>query len=263
MRKMIGVTIIMILALSVCITCALAEPEDMQGQILQDFSTETISGTTFTLSESLKTHDLVLINFWATWCGPCCYEFPFLETAWKQYSDRVDVIALSVEEADTFDTLRGFAQENGLSFSIGRDQNRMFDTMGGSAIPTTLIVDKNRSVLAVEIGSKSSAEEFTQLFDRLLSEVSSASSGQTETSGHCVICFRDAGGNPISGVTVAFCNGEYTPVLTDADGRVTFDGNPKEYHVHLLEVPAGYEKPWGEMYIDGEEYDLTVTLYPC
>ena len=85
---------------------------------------------------------------------------------------------------------------------------------------------------------------------------------QTETGGNCAICFRNAGGDPVPGVKVAFCNGEYTPVMTDNNGRVTFEGNPKEYHVHLLEVPGGYAKPWEELYIDGDEYDLTVTLYP-
>ena len=161
------ITMILILALSFAMTCASAAPEDMQGQILQDFSTETISGEAFMLSESLKTHDLVLINFWATWCGPCCYEFPFLETAWEQYADRVDVVALSVEEADTFDDLRSFASGYGLNFSIGRDETGMFERMGGTAIPTTLIVDKNRRVVAVETGAKSSPEEFAALFDSL------------------------------------------------------------------------------------------------
>lgn len=169
MRKMI--TIILALTLMLSMTAALAEPEDMQGQILPDFTVKTIGGEGFTLSESLKTHDLVLINFWATWCGPCCMEFPFLETAWEQYSDRVDVIALSVEGTDTFDTLRSFAGDYGLHFSIGRDEGHLFDGMGGYAIPTTLIVDKDRRVVAVETGAKPAAEEFTNLFDSLLSAV--------------------------------------------------------------------------------------------
>ena len=160
--------LILVLALTLGAAAALASPEDLQGQILPDFSAETISGTTFTLSESLKTHDLVLINFWATWCGPCCMEFPFLEEAWEQYGDRVDVIALSVEEGDSFDVLRSFAEEYGLNFAIGRDESNMFYGMDGMYIPTTLIVDKEGKVVSVEVGSKASVEEFTNLFDSLL-----------------------------------------------------------------------------------------------
>ena len=247
-----------VLAVMLSMASSLAAPEDLNGQIFPDFSVKTITGSTFTLSESLKTHDLVLINFWATWCGPCCMEFPFLESAWEQYSDRVDVIALSIEETDTFDILRSFAGNYGLNFSIGRDESGMFNNMEGNAIPTTLIVDKNRQVVAVEIGSKSSAEEFTTLFDRLLPSLTKHNQAR---ANRCVLSFRDSVGNPISGVTVAFCNGEYTPVFTDNMGCVVFDGDPNEYHVHLLDVPYGYIKPWEELHISGEEYNLIVTLY--
>ena len=259
MKKRIALFLVMALICLLNAPAAWASPEDMNGRIFRDFSAKTIGGATFTLSESLKTHDLVLINFWATWCGPCRMEFPYLERAWEQYADRVDVIALSVEGTDTMSTLKSFAKENGLNFMIGRDENGLFDSMNGTAIPTTLIVDKDRRVVAVEIGSKSSVAEFTALFDALLPAAPSQSQA---VSDRCVLCFCDAAGNPIPGVTVAFCNGEYEPVQTDQNGRVTFDGRPGDYHVHLLDVPYGYSKPWEQLYIDGEEYTLTVTLFP-
>lgn len=240
-------------------TAALAGPEDWQGRTLPDFSANTIGGATFSLSESLKTHDLVLINLWATWCGPCRLEFPYLESAWQQYGSRVDVIALSIEGSDTFDVLRSFAKENGLNFAIGRDETNIFGLLDGNAIPTTLIVNRDRQIVAVEIGCKTSVEEFTSLFDDLLAQYSV----QPQESGErCVLVFRDPSGNPIPGVTVGFCNGEYTPVDTDSNGRVTFDGNPADYHVHLLAVPAGYSMPWEQIYVDGSSFELTVTLYP-
>ena len=260
MKKFSVFAVVLFLAFALTLNLAKADPEDLYGQILPDFSVSTINGSTFTLSESLRNHDLVLINFWATWCGPCCMEFPFLETAWEQYSDRVDVIALSVEGTDTFDVLQSFARDYGLSFPIGRDDLNLFYGMNGTAIPTTLIVDKDQRVVAVEIGSKSSVEEFTGLFDNLLSAVVPS---QGQAAARCVLRFIDAGGNPVPGVSVAFCNGEYTPVETDGNGCVMFDGDPKEYHVHLLGVPDGYAIPWEELHISGEEYDLTVTLYPA
>ena len=258
MKKTAILSIVLFLVLILGIASAMADPEDLQGLVFSDFSADTINGTHFSLSESLQSHDLVLINFWATWCGPCRMEFAALEKAWEQYSERVDVIALSIEGTDTFDVLRSFASENGLNFSIGRDETGLFNNMGGSAIPTTIIVDKNRRVVAVEIGSKTSSDEFTSLFESLLS----ASSSQSEPSDRCVLFFHDINGNPVPGVTVGFCNGEYNPVETDRNGRVTFNGNPNEYHVHLLNVPDGYKLPWEKLYISGEEYNITVTLYP-
>ena len=111
----------------------------------------------------------MLINFWATWCGPCCYEFPFLEEAWEQYSDRVDVVALSVESGDSDSVLTDFAKEYGLKFRLGRDEQYLYSKTDSMYIPTTLIVDKNLRVVYVTVGAASSAEEFTGLFDSLLS----------------------------------------------------------------------------------------------
>lgn len=193
MKRILMISLFLALVLS--IAYAQASPEDLYGKVLPDFSVKTISGSDFTLSNSLKTHDLVLINFWATWCPPCRMEFPALEEAWEQYADRMEVIALSVEETDTFGTLRGFAGENGLNFPIGRDTAGMFGNMGGTAIPTTLIVDRDRRVAAVEIGAKGSAEEFTDLFDSLLAgnhepagDESQTPGAATDTEGGAWIC---------------------------------------------------------------------------
>lgn len=262
MKKHLVLFLALALVLFLCAAGALAAPEDMQGQTLADFSAETIGGPTFTLSESLKTHDLVLINFWATWCGPCCMEFPYLEAAWEQHADRVDVIALSVEETDTFDVLRNFAGDYGLNFHIGRDDGGMFYSMEGTGIPTTLIVDRDMRVVEVEVGSQPSAEAFTSMFDRLLASASAREQARTHAASRCILHFVDTNSVPVPGVTVAFCNGEYTPVETDTSGCVYFDGDPKEYHVHLLAVPEGYEIPWEQLSITGNSFDLTVTLYP-
>ena len=78
-----------------------AQPLPSDRITMADFTVETIDGGTFTLSQALQDHELVLVNLWATWCGPCAYEFPFLQTAWEQNQDKVAVIALSVEPDDT------------------------------------------------------------------------------------------------------------------------------------------------------------------
>ena len=258
MKKLI-LFLVLILAVTLCLAHALADPEDYMGQTLPDFSAITLDGSTFTLSECLKTHDLVLINLWATWCGPCRMEFPYLEQAWEQYGGRVYVIALSIEEEDTLSVLESFAVSNDLTFAIGRDDAHLFDMLNGSAIPTTLIVNKDRTVVSVEIGAKLSAEEFTTEFDVLLSQYGVE---EAEEWPRCILHFCDNSGNPIPGVMVGFCNGEYDPVESDATGSVYFYGDPNEYHVHLLNVPNGYALPWTELYIYGQEYELTVTLYP-
>ena len=171
MKKLTILALVLMLVFTLAVSGAQADPEAMYGLPFPDLSIQTIDGETFTLSESLKTHDLVLINFWATWCPPCRMEFPFLQEAWEKYADRVDVIAMSIEKTDTLKVLKNFAKENGLTFNIGRDENNLLDKMRGDAIPTTLIVDRDGKVVYVEVGAMTSVKDFTDLFDSLLNEV--------------------------------------------------------------------------------------------
>ena len=169
MKKILVLSLALLLSLTLALPCAQAKPENFVGRIVPDFTVKTLSGESFTLSESLKTHDLVVINFWATWCGPCCYEFPFLEEAWERYSDRVDVLALNVwDERSTDNLLRRFVKEYGLRFSVSRDTMRFLDGMNPEGIPTTLYIDANRCIVHVKVGLSESAKEFTDLFDSLL-----------------------------------------------------------------------------------------------
>ena len=68
-------------------------------------------GKTFTLSEALKDHEAVLINFWATWCDPCKNEFPMLNKVYEEVKDKVAFIALSKEPKDTAEKIEAFRQE--------------------------------------------------------------------------------------------------------------------------------------------------------
>ena len=171
MKKLTTLVLVLMLVFTLAVSGAQADPEAMYGLPFPDLSIQTIDGGTFSLSESLKTHDLVLINFWATWCPPCRMEFPYLQEAWEKYADRVDVIAMSIEKTDTLKVLKNFAKENGLTFNIGRDENNLLDKMRGDAIPTTLIVDRDGKVVYVEVGAMTSVKDFTDLFDSLLNEV--------------------------------------------------------------------------------------------
>ena len=77
MRKAIALLLMMVLVL--CVSIAAAEvTKDFLGEPFPDFTVTDSEGKIFTLSEALKDHEAVLINFWATWCDPCKNEFPML-----------------------------------------------------------------------------------------------------------------------------------------------------------------------------------------
>ena len=121
----------LVLALAMCLGCVALAEEDAPvyalGAPLPDFTFTDINGVSHTLSETLKEKEMVLVNLWATWCGPCEYEFPFLEEAYEQYKDKVEVFALSISpDTDDVAALTEYATSHGLTFPIGLDEADIF-----------------------------------------------------------------------------------------------------------------------------------------
>src|SRR5215467_588707 len=66
-----------------------------------DFSLGLFDGSTFTLSDALKSGKPVVVNFWASWCGPCADEAPVLQDAARRNGDRIVFIGVNVQDQDT------------------------------------------------------------------------------------------------------------------------------------------------------------------
>ena len=99
------------------------------------------------LRESLAENDIVLINFWATWCGPCLIEMPVLEQLYEKY--RYDGFSiLSVNEDDDRTTLDRFLADNPLPFPVLYDSEKSvmsrYEVYG---FPTSILVDKEGTIL--------------------------------------------------------------------------------------------------------------------
>lgn len=140
------------------------------GSRVNDFTVTTYDGRTLTLSEVLREKEMVLVNIWASWCGPCRMEFPFMEEAYQQYKDRVEIIAVSCEETDTDAVLADFAAQNGLTFPMARDTANLAYAFYASSIPTTAVIDRFGTVCYLEAGSQTSTEAFTRLFDAFVGD---------------------------------------------------------------------------------------------
>ena len=202
-----------------------------------DFTVQTIDGGSFTLSEALKTHELVLINLFATWCPPCAMEFPYLQEAWSQRSGQVSVLALSVEETDSAEVLRDYADEKGLTFPIGSASGTELGSFVTEGIPTTVLIDRSGRVAAVEIGAKSSTQAFLELFDGYTGE-----SYDPALCSYTVIAYGSVNYEGVAGAVVNFCTDtSCTPVTTGEDGAAVFTGPPAKYHVQLVKLPEGME----------------------
>jgi|SRR5690606_35560201 len=89
------------------------------GQPAADFTLETFSGEPFTLSEHRG--EVVVVNFWGSWCEPCRDEMPALQASWEKHQDD-DVVFVGVgSKRDSEEAAIDFADEFGVTYPIGRD----------------------------------------------------------------------------------------------------------------------------------------------
>ena len=93
----------------------------------------------------------VVINFWATWCGPCQQEHPYLEWAQREYGDKVVFLGMIFE--DTPDNARKFLAQHGAPFPELIDPNSMTSVAYGVAgVPETYFITADGMILDKHVG---------------------------------------------------------------------------------------------------------------
>ncbi|NNJ11112.1 TlpA family protein disulfide reductase [Chloroflexales bacterium ZM16-3] len=146
-----------------------AESTDMApevGKLAPTFSLATPEGAPVSLA-SLR-GQVVLVNFWATWCPPCRAEMPAIEAAYERYGGQgFAVVAVTANEqpADVTD----FFNSRGLSFPALLDDGRVHAAYRASGLPSSFFIDRQGVVRAVYRGAMSDAV-ITSEVERLLSE---------------------------------------------------------------------------------------------
>ena len=111
----------------------------------------------------------VLVNFWATWCGPCRKEIPDLVSLDGEYkSQGVKILGISVDrDGDVMATVSEFVNGNAIKYPIVVDNGELEKAFGGiRGIPTTFFVDKNGMITKRMIGLQSRAT-FAQAMDAI------------------------------------------------------------------------------------------------
>jgi cytochrome c biogenesis protein CcmG/thiol:disulfide interchange protein DsbE len=110
-------------------------------------------GETYTLN-SANLQKPVLINFWASWCGPCHTEAPDLKKLHEKYGDRVDFYALNATEVDSVEGAREFVETYGFAFPVPMDlEGEVADLYEIQAFPTTYFIDAQGAIRDITLGS--------------------------------------------------------------------------------------------------------------
>ena len=107
----------------------------------------------------------IVVNFWATWCGPCRVELPAFEELYKEYGDRVQFMMVNLTDGkdEVKDTVQNFVNKGKYTFPVFFDLNQAaYNTYNLFQIPRTLFVDKNGNLVYSHLGamSKSTIESY-------------------------------------------------------------------------------------------------------
>lgn len=130
---------------------------DLAGRTAPDFALKSASGTNLRLSEYRG--DVVMINFWATWCGPCRQEMPLLDELYNRYN-RVGFSLLGVNIDDDAGRAMQMVDELGVSFPVLFDERKEVSKLYQvEAMPVTVLVDREGTVRHVHHGYKPGYEE--------------------------------------------------------------------------------------------------------
>ena len=94
----------------------------------------------------------VILNFWASWCGPCRYEVPAFKSFYDKYENEgVSIIAVNTQ--DNPDSALAYAKADGLKFTIPVDpQGKVSSLYNVRGLPTTYFIDKNGIITSIKIG---------------------------------------------------------------------------------------------------------------
>ena len=139
----------------------LQQPETQQQQQLvirfvrnpdpaPDLKTKDVNGNELNL-EAYK-GKVVLLNFWATWCGPCRAEIPSLIRMQDAYKDRLQIIGMDVDDDDE-DRLRSFVKAQGINYPVAMTSLPVRIAYGGiTALPTMFIINQDNKVVQKHVG---------------------------------------------------------------------------------------------------------------
>ncbi len=150
------------------------EPEDREPA--PDVAGETLEGEPLALGDL---DGIVVVNFWASWCGPCAAEAPDLVAVHERYADRgAQLLGVNVRDSET--NARSFERDFGKPYPSLYDADQSiaaaFGGIGASALPTTIIVDADGRVAARLFGQVDETALSSRV-EALLEETAADASG--------------------------------------------------------------------------------------
>jgi thiol-disulfide isomerase/thioredoxin len=139
-----------------------------QGDALPDLASFRLEGK---LPEELK-GKVILLDFWASWCGPCKSSFPVMEELTKKYAGQgLTIVAVSVDEKQ--ENMQRFLKSTKVSFNVVRDaQQKLVAAANIRAMPTSFLVDRSGKIRFIHGGfdGEETRRQYVKEIEQLLED---------------------------------------------------------------------------------------------
>lgn len=131
-----------------------SQSTEQQKNTAPDFTVVDYNGKQTKLSD--KKGKPIVVNFWASWCGPCKSEFPAFEDAYNKYGNDVEFMMINLTDGyqETISSAKSFIDEQNYTFPVYYDTTMSAsNAYGVFSIPKTLFIDKNGNIVQNRTGT--------------------------------------------------------------------------------------------------------------
>ena len=207
-----------------------------RGQEAPDFALPLTDGSEAKLSELLKDKEVVVLNIFASWCGPCEKEFPDMEKTYQKYKDKMEIVAVSGDLVlDEMEDMVKYKEEHNLSFLVGM-KNESIDSLKVGGFPTTYIIDRNGRI----VFSQSSAFLHEGDFEKVVTSLMGDDyEGKQVALYNFYVVNKDK--DLLSGIEIRLYNDTVDETITTGeDGLASyFTQDAQDLKIEILNLPEG------------------------
>ena len=145
------IPLLFLLLLSSCDRDKAQSEKESELPAAKNFTLESVDGTTKVSLEDFREKPVV-INFWASWCGPCKEEIPLFEKTWKKYKDK-DVVFVGIDVMDDRNNAEEFLKDQGITYiNLYDSSGEVSNKYGVIALPATFFLDKKGKIVVKNYG---------------------------------------------------------------------------------------------------------------
>jgi peroxiredoxin len=207
-----------------------------RGQEAPDFALPLTDGSEAKLSELLKDKEVVVLNIFASWCGPCEKEFPDMEKTYQKYKDKMEIVAVSGDLVlDEMEDMVKYKEEHNLSFPIGM-KNESIDSLKVGGFPTTYIIDRNGRIVFSQSSAFLREGDFEKVVTSLMGD---DYEGKQVALYNFYVTNKDK--DRVSGIEIRLYNDTVDETITTGEDGIAsyFTQDAQDLKIEILNLPEG------------------------